>query len=147
MELVGFIIGDEAVKHAVRENAEEDGRERGNQVSAPPGQRQSGGQDGKDIEDVEMAADPAGDIDEQRDDQDIDDDLGIGLLVHVEIAQVENQEDKARRVGTQDDDIKRAQREKDGRGQLDDDRGQKQGRDDDEPEDDEAHRVRSDRFH
>ena len=70
--MLGTEVGDEPEIHAVHEQAEEDGGERGGQVRRPLGDDEAGGDDGEDIEDVGRARDAAGDVDEGRDQEEVE---------------------------------------------------------------------------
>ncbi len=76
--MFGAEIRDEPEIHAVHEQAEEDGRKRRGEVGGPLRYDEARGDDSEDVEEIGRAGDPSGDVDEGRDEEEIEDELEVG---------------------------------------------------------------------
>ncbi len=77
--MLGAEVGDEPEIHAVDEQAEEDGRKPGRQIGGPVRNDEARGDDGEDVEEIGRARDAPGNVDEGRDEEEIEHDLEVGL--------------------------------------------------------------------
>ena len=78
-DMFGAEGGNETEVQPVGEDAEEDGRQGRGQEAGPAGDDQARGHDREEVGEVHRGRQPARDVDEGRDEKEVEDDLGVGL--------------------------------------------------------------------
>ena len=134
-DMLGAEGGDEAEVEAVGEDAEEDGGQRRGQEPGPAGDDQARRDDREEVEEVHRRGEPARDVDEGGDEEEVEDDLDVGLGDEVPPPGVEGEEDGREGVGADDEIVEGQVGLGVGRGQLDDEGRDEKRRQDDEPVD------------